>query len=158
MDIRERMVRLFLHCWALAMWFMPMIRPFGNFFAYNFNRAFIFINNNKWLNIFGSRWLGTTYANTKTKQKGIPVYVYELDIGHEINTKKCFCRDENTCPARGALDLYRCMGLPLYATLPHFYKAEQLLDGIESGLVPNQTFHKLYINLEMVSRHLVLNV
>lgn len=94
--------------------------------------------------------MGVTYANVKTKQNGIPVYVYELDIGNEINAKKCFCRDENTCPAHGAFDLYRCMGLPLSATQPHFYKAEQLLDGIESGLIPNKTIHELYVNLEIV--------
>lgn len=84
------------------------------------------------------------------------MYVYELDIGNEVNAKECFCRDEETCPAQGAFDLYRCMGLPLYATLPHFYKAEQLLEGIESGLVPNETYHKLYMNLEMVMLSLSL--
>lgn len=42
-------------------------------------------------------------------------------------------------------------GIPMIATLPHFYKAEQLLDGIESGLNPNKTFHELYIYLEIVS-------
>lgn len=97
------------------------------------------------------RAMGTTYTNVKTKQNGIPVYVYELDISHEINTKQCFCRDEDTCPAQGSFDLYRCMGLPLYATLPHFFKAEQLLDGIESGLNPDKKLHGLFVNLEIVS-------
>lgn len=39
----------------------------------------------------------------------------------------------------------------MIATLPHFYKAEQLLDGIESGLEPNKSFHELYVHLEIVS-------
>lgn len=99
--------------------------------------------------------MGTTYANVKTKLNGIPVYVYELDISHEVNTKQCFCRDEDTCPARGSFDVYRCTGLPVYVTLPHFYKAEQLLSGIESGLVPNKTFHDLFLNLEVVSLTLI---
>lgn len=42
----------------------------------------------------------------------------------------------------------------MIATLPHFYKAEQLLEGIESGLEPNKTFHELYIHLEIVSLRL----
>lgn len=79
------------------------------------------------------------------------MYAYELDIGSELNTKQCFCRDEDTCPAHGSFDLYHCMGLPIYATLPHFYKSEQLLDGIESGLMPNKTFHDLYAYVEIVS-------
>lgn len=94
--------------------------------------------------------MGTTYVNVTTRQKGIPVHVYELNISDTMNAKNCFCRDKNTCPSHGAFDLHRCMGLPLYATLPHFYKAEQLLDGIESGLSPNKTFHELYVNLEIV--------
>lgn len=39
----------------------------------------------------------------------------------------------------------------MIATLPHFYKSEHLLDGIESGLSPNKTFHELYVYLEIVS-------
>lgn len=39
----------------------------------------------------------------------------------------------------------------MIATLPHFYKAEHLLDGIESGLSPNKTFHELFVHLEIVS-------
>lgn len=42
-------------------------------------------------------------------------------------------------------------GVPMIATLPHFYKAEQLLDGIESGLSPNKTNHELYVHLEIVN-------
>lgn len=49
----------------------------------------------------------------------------------------------------------RVTGSPLIATLPHFYKAEQLLDGIESGLDPNKTFHELYVHLEIVSLRLL---
>lgn len=45
----------------------------------------------------------------------------------------------------------------MIATLPHFYKAEQLLDGIESGLNPNKTFHELYAHLEIVSLRLIVN-
>lgn len=41
--------------------------------------------------------------------------------------------------------------MPLYATLPHFYKAEQLLHGIASGLNPNKEEHGIEMMVEMVS-------
>lgn len=43
------------------------------------------------------------------------------------------------------------IGAPMFATLPHFYRAEQLLDGIESGLNPNKEDHELFVNLEIVN-------
>lgn len=38
----------------------------------------------------------------------------------------------------------------MIASLPHFFKAEQLLDGIASGLRPNKTAHGIRILLETV--------
>lgn len=39
----------------------------------------------------------------------------------------------------------------MYASLPHFYKAEQLLEGIGSGLHPNKKDHGIEMMLEIVS-------
>lgn len=39
----------------------------------------------------------------------------------------------------------------MIASLPHFYKAEQLLNGIASGLNPNQQDHGVEVLLESVS-------
>lgn len=39
----------------------------------------------------------------------------------------------------------------MYASLPHFYKAEQLLNGIASGLHPNKKDHGIEMLLEIVS-------
>lgn len=39
----------------------------------------------------------------------------------------------------------------MIASLPHFYKAEQLLSGIASGLHPNKYDHGIEILLESVS-------
>lgn len=96
------------------------------------------------------RSLGTTFQY-KTKQFGLPVYRYELDMGADLNVKYCFCRDEDTCPAKGTIDLFRCSGIPMIGSSPHFYLAEQLLDGIESGLNPNKDEHGVFINMEIVS-------
>lgn len=56
------------------------------------------------------RSMAVSYANIKTFYNSVPVYVYDLDLSEDINTKGCFCRDENTCPPHGAFDLYRCSG------------------------------------------------
>lgn len=50
----------------------------------------------------------------------------------------------------GTFDLFRCSGVPMIASLPHFYKAEQLLDGVASGLHPNKHDHGIEILLENV--------
>lgn len=39
----------------------------------------------------------------------------------------------------------------MIASLPHFYNAEKLLDGIASGLRPNKKDHGIRILLETVS-------
>lgn len=40
----------------------------------------------------------------------------------------------------------------MIASMPHFYNADpKLLEGIEEGsLMPNKTFHELYVNVEIV--------
>lgn len=114
-----------------------------------------------------------SYAHKKFKKYGIPVYVFDLDLDEDMNKKACFCRDEDNCPPRGKLrhssqlsklahhlsilcklgtfDLYRCSGIPMYGSLPHFYKAEELLAGIASGLHPNKSEHNCGALLEVVS-------
>lgn len=56
------------------------------------------------------RSLGIAYVG-RTKYNGIPVSLYELDLGADINVKQCFCRDEDTCPPKGTFDLFRCGGV-----------------------------------------------
>lgn len=85
------------------------------------------------------------------KYRGLPAVRYELNLGEDINVKKCFCREEDTCPPKGTIDLYRCTGVPMIASLPHFYLAEELLNDIESGLHPNKKEHGVHLNLEIVS-------
>ncbi|VEN39903.1 unnamed protein product [Callosobruchus maculatus] len=46
------------------------------------------------------------------------------------------------------MDLYRCSGVPIYASLPHFYDAhESYLKGVV-GLKPNKTKHEIRILFE----------
>lgn len=50
------------------------------------------------------RSIGASYRG-KTKYNGIPVAIYELDFSEEMNVKKCFCRDKDTCPPHGTYDM-----------------------------------------------------
>lgn len=85
------------------------------------------------------------------KYNGIPVWIYGMDFGEDLNVKECYCREDGTCPPKGTFDLFRCTGVPMVGSLPHFYKAEQLLAGIESGLNPNHADHGIEVYFEHVS-------
>lgn len=63
------------------------------------------------------RSMGISYANEQTNYNDIPVYVYDFDLDSELNAKKCFCRDENTCPPKGTFDMYRCSGVRMNRTI-----------------------------------------
>lgn len=56
------------------------------------------------------RSIGASYQS-KTKYRGIPVAVYEMDLSEDINVKPCFCRDEDSCPPTGTMDLFPCVGV-----------------------------------------------
>lgn len=59
------------------------------------------------------RSLGIEYTGKSSKYKGIPVKVFEMDIGSEVNNKECFCRDPpDECPKKGTFDLFKCVGAP----------------------------------------------
>lgn len=96
------------------------------------------------------RSMGASYTNEQITYHGLTGHTFELDINEDINVKKCYCRSEKSCPPKGTFDLYRCTGVPMYGSLPHFYKAEHLLQGIESGLNPNHKDHAIVANVEIV--------
>lgn len=80
-----------------------------------------------------------------------------MDMGEDVNEKKCFCRDEDTCPPKGTIDLFRCGGSPMFASLPHFYLADpKLLAKVESGLNPNKAEHGIEMLVEIVRLILML--
>lgn len=77
-----------------------------------------------------------------------------MDMGEAINEKKCFCRSEDECPPKGTIDLYKCSGMPMIASLPHFLLADKsLLEGIASGLNPDKEKHGISMLFEIVSHH-----
>ncbi|XP_055299621.1 sensory neuron membrane protein 1-like [Sitodiplosis mosellana] len=97
------------------------------------------------------RSLGASYRS-KSKYNGLPVLVYEMDMGEDINIKQCFCRDEDNCPPKGTIDLFKCGGVPMIASLPHFYLADpKLLEGIDSGLNPTKEKHGISMLFEIMT-------
>lgn len=51
------------------------------------------------------RSMRLAYTNKTSKFKGIPIHIFDLDIGDDTNTKKCFCRTLKTCPPHGGFDV-----------------------------------------------------
>lgn len=93
----------------------------------------------------------TTTFVSEGQYNGIPVWIYNMDFGADENIKQCYCREDGYCAPKGTFDMFRCTGAPMIGSLPHFYQAEQLLDGIESGLNPNKKDHGIDVYFEHVS-------
>lgn len=53
------------------------------------------------------------------------------------------------CPYKGTYELFKCVGAPLVASMPHFYDADPILLDKIIGLSPNKNDHAIY--LEFVS-------
>nr|CAH7722186.1 unnamed protein product [Callosobruchus chinensis] len=95
------------------------------------------------------RSLGAYYVKS-TKYSGIPVGEYTADLGDASTNEdeKCYCYTDDTCLKKGLMDLYKCSGVPIYASLPHFLGAhESYLRGV-IGLKPNKTEHEIRILFE----------
>nr|CAI5820948.1 unnamed protein product [Callosobruchus analis] len=90
------------------------------------------------------------YYVKPAKYDGIPVGEYTADLGDASSNddEKCYCYTDDTCLKKGLMDLYKCSGVPIYASLPHFYDAhESYLRGVV-GLKPNKTEHEIRILFE----------
>lgn len=88
----------------------------------------------------------------KTKYDGISVNKYTASLGDMSANKedKCYCYTPDTCLKKGLMDLYKCGGIPIYISMPHFYDSDKsYLEGIE-GLNPNQEDHEISILFEQV--------
>nr|QDD67778.1 sensory neuron membrane protein [Galeruca daurica] len=89
----------------------------------------------------------------KTKYDGIPVNEYTASLGDmsKNENEKCYCYTPETCLKKGLMDLYKCAGVPIYVSMPHFYDSdESYVKGVK-GLQPNKTQHQISILFEQLT-------
>ncbi|XP_057661882.1 sensory neuron membrane protein 1-like [Diorhabda carinulata] len=89
----------------------------------------------------------------KTKYDGIPVNEYTASLGDmsKNENEKCYCFTQDSCLKKGLMDLYKCVGVPIYVSLPHFYDSDKsYLNGVK-GLKPNKTKHQISILFEQLT-------
>lgn len=92
--------------------------------------------------------------DSDTFYDGIPCRKFTADFGDPQNdpSLKCYCFSNTTCLKRGTIDLMKCVDIPIVATMPHFYKAdESYLHGVR-GLHPSEEEHGIIILFESVFR------
>lgn len=77
---------------------------------------------------------GTLVENTVVK--GVEVRRYEMDLGDMEHSEedKCYCSTPKTCLKKGVFDLSKCLGVPIYATLPHFLRTDEIYSKQVKGL------------------------
>ena len=88
----------------------------------------------------------------KGKYNGIPVSRYIADFGDMSNNpeEKCYCRSEDACMLKGALDMTKCVKAPIVATMPHFYNSDDsYIKGVK-GVEPNKDKHEIVLLFETV--------
>ncbi|KAJ3631491.1 hypothetical protein MTP99_012614 [Tenebrio molitor] len=88
-----------------------------------------------------------------TKYDGIPVRIYTATLGDMSKNadEKCYCPTPETCLKKGLMDLFKCAGVPIYVSLPHFYESdESYVHGVK-GLNPNKKDHGIQILFESIT-------
>lgn len=53
-------------------------------------------------------------------------FTMSFDVS-KYGSPNCYCRDEDSCPPEGLLDLFPCVGTPISISAPHFYKGMSFL-------------------------------
>ncbi|KAH1028811.1 sensory neuron membrane protein 1 isoform X1 [Dendroctonus ponderosae] len=99
--------------------------------------------------LFWSRSVNLRYIND-TVLKKIPVRIYETDLGDQMTdeNEKCYCRSADSCLKKGVFDLSKCMGVPIYATLPHFLRTDPSYINLVDGLAPSELLHAIRVYFE----------
>ncbi|CAG4997164.1 unnamed protein product [Parnassius apollo] len=89
----------------------------------------------------------------KSSYRGIKTNRYITNIGDYANDPElqCYCDSLETCPPKGLMDLSKCIGAPMYVSLPHFLDCDpKLLEGVK-GLNPDVSEHEIAIDFEPIT-------
>ncbi|KAJ3662446.1 hypothetical protein Zmor_006796 [Zophobas morio] len=95
------------------------------------------------------RSIHTVYTEDATVH-GVHVEKYYGDLG-DMSTnpaEKCYCPTPRTCLPKGIMDLTRCMGVPIYVTLPHFLRVDEAVQNTVKGLNPVTDEHIVRILIQ----------
>ncbi|XP_029047510.2 sensory neuron membrane protein 1-like [Osmia bicornis bicornis] len=86
----------------------------------------------------------------RTMVKGIDTYHYTASLG-DMSTnaeEKCYCPTPDTCLTKNLMDMYKCLGLPIIVSLPHFYGSNKKYLEMVEGLDPHKEKYEIAIDLE----------
>ena len=99
-----------------------------------------------------SRSLVAKYDGDDT-YNDIPVSRYTADFGDTSSNLEdtCYCRSEDTCLLKGAIDMTKCVRAPIVATLPHFYNCDDTYVKGVKGVQPNKDKHEILLLFETVN-------
>lgn len=88
----------------------------------------------------------------ETYYDGIKVNRYTADLGDMSTDEelKCYCPTPTTCLKKGLMDISKCNGNPVIASLPHFYLTDESYLQKVKGLHPEEEKHSIQIFFESV--------
>ncbi|XP_055299434.1 sensory neuron membrane protein 1-like [Sitodiplosis mosellana] len=72
-------------------------------------------------------------------------YTMSFDVS-KYGSPNCYCRNEDSCPPEGILDLFPCVGTTIAISLPHFYKVDPAVGERLIGLNPDPEKHEFYLD------------
>ncbi|XP_072940393.1 xanthine dehydrogenase-like [Epargyreus clarus] len=89
----------------------------------------------------------------KTSYRGIKTNRYIANVGDLANDPElqCYCEAPDKCPPKGLMEMSKCMGVPMYVSLPHYYDSDpELLKNVK-GLNPDVNEHEIVIDFEPIT-------
>nr|QLI62111.1 sensory neuron membrane protein 1 [Streltzoviella insularis] len=89
----------------------------------------------------------------KTSYRGIKTNRYVANIGDFANDPElqCYCESPSQCPKKGLMDLTKCIGAPMYVSMPHYLESDpELLQNVK-GLTPDINAHGIQIDFEPIT-------
>ncbi|XP_014214799.1 sensory neuron membrane protein 1-like isoform X2 [Copidosoma floridanum] len=75
-------------------------------------------------------------------------YTAFLGDPNTIPWQKCYCPPPDTCLGKGLIDTYRCTGVPIVLSHPHFYLGDETYLRMVHGLNPSKDKHEIWLEFE----------
>lgn len=94
---------------------------------------------------------GALHRDGFSSVQGVPTAVYVGKADSFDNSSACFCESDGQCPASGARDMSKCVGIPMYLSWPHFYLADSSYREAIVGMSPDPNLHQLKFQMSDVS-------